>query len=329
MPRSSAPPTTPGIEKCYSVLLQERTFDSGQRAEMAPDRKKVFLVYGRDQNAFQKVMQLLNQYDLQVVEWEDAIAETKVPNPYIGDIVKAGMRLAQAFVVILSPDDDAKLKRVFHYQESKGSPEKRLMGQPRPNVLYEAGFAMGIEESRTILIEVGTIRRITDIDGRHLVRTSNNKWCYQLFRRLRIAGCDISDAKIVDDRDCREIEPMKEPPTGKPTRGPDYQVPKSDNSKKLQDILTNYGGPTQNDWRTNSRSKEYPIMKAAEEEAQRHPFRVGERVYIQQHYKSPFNGKFGYITKEWRRPYHYWVEFKDYDDLPDTAFHVMYLTRCD
>src|SRR5437660_4599630 len=49
------------------------------------------------------------------------------------------MAKVQAVVVLFSPDDEAKLRAEF-ITRSDGPGEKKLRGQPRPNVLFEAGL---------------------------------------------------------------------------------------------------------------------------------------------------------------------------------------------
>lgn len=71
--------------------------------------------------------------------------------------------------------------------------------QPRPNVLFEAGMALGKYPERTVLISIGSYRKFTDIDGRHLIRLSNSLASRQaLAGRLRVAGCavDIEDKSL-------------------------------------------------------------------------------------------------------------------------------------
>lgn len=67
---------------------------------------------------------------------------TKKTNPYIGDILDNTMAKVQAVVVLFSPDDEARLRAEF-LTRSDGPSEKKLRGQPRPNVLFEAGLALG------------------------------------------------------------------------------------------------------------------------------------------------------------------------------------------
>ena len=46
--------------------------------------------------------------------------------------------------------------------------------QPRTNVILEASLALGAHSDKTIIVQVGDIRDISDIAGKHLVHLSNS-----------------------------------------------------------------------------------------------------------------------------------------------------------
>lgn len=101
------------------------------------------------------------------------------------------MAKAQAVVVLFSPDDEAKLKSEFQTKTDSAS-EKKLTGQPRPNVLFEAGLALGRHPEKTVLVEVGKLRKFTDVAGRHIVRLTNDyARRNDLANRLAKIGCSV------------------------------------------------------------------------------------------------------------------------------------------
>jgi len=93
-------------------------------------------------------------------------------SPYIGQILDIAFDAAQAIVVLLTPDDIAYLRR--EYATGDDDPEREPLAQARPNVLFEAGMAMGRNPERTILVELGKLRPFSDVAGRHAVRMDDS-----------------------------------------------------------------------------------------------------------------------------------------------------------
>src|SRR5207248_196172 len=113
-------------------------------------------------------------------------------SPYVGDILDRGFEQAQAVVVLFTPDDEARLREQYRNTNEKQS-EADLKPQPRPNVLFEAGMAFGKNSVRTILVEFGQLRGMSDIAGRHTIRMDNSaERRHELAQRLEDAGCPIN-----------------------------------------------------------------------------------------------------------------------------------------
>ena len=71
--------------------------------------------------------------------------------------------------------------------------EKGFTPQARPNVLFEAGMAMGRDDKRIVLVEVGKLRPFSDVGGRHAVRLNSSTERRQEFaQRLESAGCLVN-----------------------------------------------------------------------------------------------------------------------------------------
>ena len=154
--------------------------------------RKVFVVHGRDTFARDELFKYLRAIDLHPIEWSEAVQMTGKSNPHIWDILTKAFSEAHAILVLLTPDDETRLREELH---SKGEQahEIELYGQARPNVLFEAGMAMGRSEDRTILVELGVLRPFSDIAGRHTVRLDNSPQRRQeLAQRLRAAGCPVN-----------------------------------------------------------------------------------------------------------------------------------------
>ena len=134
----------------------------------------------------------LRSIGLHPLEWSEAVLAAGGGAPYIGTILEKAFEIAQAVVVLMTPDDEARLRRAFH-QTGDGLHETRVTPQARPNVLFEAGMAMGRSAERTIIVELGNLRPFSDIAGRHVVRLNNTSQRRQeLAQRLQAAGCPVN-----------------------------------------------------------------------------------------------------------------------------------------
>ncbi len=97
-----------------------------------------------------------------------------------------------AVLVLFTPDDEVRLKEAFR-DSSDPDYEAELTEQARPNVLFEAGMAMGRNADQTVLVELGELRPFSDVAGRHVVRLDNSVGQRQdLAQRLRTAGCSVN-----------------------------------------------------------------------------------------------------------------------------------------
>jgi hypothetical protein len=62
----------------------------------------------------------------------------------------------------------------------------------RPNVLFEAGLALGLHREKTILVEIGRVRGLSDLAGKHMLRLTNDQATRNaLANRLEMAGCKV------------------------------------------------------------------------------------------------------------------------------------------
>ena len=92
----------------------------------------------------------------------------------------------------MTPDDEARLIEQYR-NENEPTYETQFTPQPRQNVLLEAGMALGRNPARTVLIEVGELRPISDIVGRHTVRLNNSVGKRQdIIDRLENAQCAVN-----------------------------------------------------------------------------------------------------------------------------------------
>src|SRR5207248_5589447 len=129
------------------------------------DRRKIFVVHGRDSEVVDRMFEFLRALDLAPQEWEPLVAATGMMTPVLNDVVARGLSAgsAQAVVVLLTPDDIVTLHPTLR-QRNDPLDETTQVLQARPNVLIELGMALGAYRASTLIIEFGRLRRIADLD---------------------------------------------------------------------------------------------------------------------------------------------------------------------
>jgi predicted nucleotide-binding protein len=166
----------------------------GRKTKTAGTKDTVFVAYGRNEQLRKSMFNFLRALSLKPLEWEKVILLAKRANPQVEEAIDAAMAKAAAVLVLFSPDDEARLKEDF--ADSKA--EMKLMGQPRANVIFEAGLSLGRHPEKTLLVEVGRLRKFSDIAGRHVVKLTNDFGKRNdLANRLEKIGCKV-DRKGTD-----------------------------------------------------------------------------------------------------------------------------------
>ena len=178
---------------CYVQNDRMSTLPSqnAQLARLSTENRNVFVVHGRNEKARKAIFEFLRSIGLDPLEWSEAAQSTGKATPYIGEILDAAFSRAHAVVVLLTPDDEARLREPFQ-SDSDPPYETQLTGQARPNVLFEAGMAMARDQDRTVLVELGQLRPFSDIAGRYAIRLNNSTQLRQeLAQRLQAAKCPV------------------------------------------------------------------------------------------------------------------------------------------
>jgi predicted nucleotide-binding protein len=134
--------------------------------------REVFVVHGRNEQVREAVFTFLRAIGLHPIEWAQAIRWTGHASPYIGQVLDTAFDRAQAVVVLMTPDEIAYLQPALG--QGPADREVQPAAQARPNVLFEAGMAMGRDARRTVLVELGEVRPFSDVAGRHSVRLTND-----------------------------------------------------------------------------------------------------------------------------------------------------------
>lgn len=163
-------------------------------AERLPRQQGVFVIHGRDDRFVGKMYEFLSLLGLRPMEWEPLVGMAgHGPAPVLHDVIRNGLREAQAIVALLTPDDVVHL-----HPELRGIMEDQHeltpACQPRPNVLMELGIALYAYRERTIVVRAGSIRPIADLGGINYVAFDGREASRaKLVERLKIAGCSVDD----------------------------------------------------------------------------------------------------------------------------------------
>lgn len=154
-------------------------------------RDRVFIVHGRNWRARDAMIQFLHTLQLQPLTWRQAVSLTGETSPTTFEVVEAGLQSACAIIVLITPDEQTRLRD--HLVEAGGDSQAGF--QPRPNVILEAGMALALAPERTILVQLGETREISDLTSFNYVKLTNDaKDRRDLVARLQDGGChpDVS-----------------------------------------------------------------------------------------------------------------------------------------
>lgn len=154
--------------------------------------KRVFVIYGRNRSAYSAMVSFLQSLGLDAQDFTE-VGDEVGASAFIGDIVQGGMDRAQAYVVLLTPDERAALHPKLRKGGDSGEESERW--QARPNVLLEAGMALAIAPKRTLLVVLGKVALPSDLAGRRYIRLDNSTGTRkELKEGLKAIGCPIKEA---------------------------------------------------------------------------------------------------------------------------------------
>jgi hypothetical protein len=184
-------------------------------AQNKRDPTRVFVVYGRNTQAYDAMVRFLQSLRLDPRDFMEIRNELQGA-PFIGNIVRTGMERAQAIVVMFTPDEFTSLRpSLVRGHDSQADRER---WQARPNVLLEAGMALALDERRTIPVVIGNVELPSDLDGRHVIRLNNSPPARAALKdALRAVGCDLEESgRWFDVPFAGDFETCLQPP-GAPT----------------------------------------------------------------------------------------------------------------
>jgi predicted nucleotide-binding protein len=155
--------------------------------------RNVFVVHGRDGQAAEALFGFLEALGLHPLGWETLVAATRTASPYLRDVIVQGIAMAQAAVVLMTPDDAVWLHADLREPDDDDQEALPAM-QARPNVILELGMALATYADRTIVLVAGKHRPMADLGGLNYVRLTNGDQCLdKIRRRLLTAGCQVSE----------------------------------------------------------------------------------------------------------------------------------------
>ena len=142
----------------------------------------VFLVHGRNKQIIRAVKLFLTSIGIHPISWEEAVQYTGKGAPDTLEVVKKGIEMTKATIVLFSGDDFVHLRPEF------GSEQNGF--QARPNVILEAGLALGlVGPERTIFLRTGDHREISDLKGINYINLGNSfEERNAVVARLKTAG---------------------------------------------------------------------------------------------------------------------------------------------
>lgn len=158
---------------CPEQRPQGRARRSSGKPVVTISNNSIFVVHGRDTQLNADIFAFLRSIELNPLEWSQAIKSAKGANPHVDEVIYNAMDKVQGVLVVFSPDEEARLKSKFCSPKDAKKGLCTLDGQARPNVIFEAGLALGAHSKKTLLVQVGDVRDISDIAGKHMVHLSN------------------------------------------------------------------------------------------------------------------------------------------------------------
>jgi predicted nucleotide-binding protein len=164
----------------------------GDAEDQQPPRDRVFVIHGRDESAKAALFALLRALDLKPTEWSTAVSWAGGGAPMIRDVLRAGFSHCWAVVALFTPDDLGELRWMLRDHQQDGPHETSQTGQARQNVVFETGAALAIRPERTVLVEFGHTRPLSDLAGYQWVRIGESaEWRQDLAERLRQSGAEV------------------------------------------------------------------------------------------------------------------------------------------
>ena len=149
------------------------------------------MIHGRDNALATRFYDLLRAVDLRPLEWDNLIEAAGGAALSLTDVVARAPGLAQATLVLLSPDNTVELDADPALADDIPL-ERAPARQARPNVLFELGLVQMAYPGRTVIVEVGNVPPLSDLAGLNVIRFDGSVQAIRkVLSRLEVAGCAV------------------------------------------------------------------------------------------------------------------------------------------
>ncbi len=155
--------------------------DRDDAPEPAPNPHEIVVVHGRGTARTAFFFELLRRLGLRPLAFDELAVRSGAGSPSTREVMRLAFARAQAVIVLFTAEDLAGLR-----------PDLPGLPQPHLHVLFEAGVAIALQHTRTIIVEVPPLSGLLDLADIHAVRfaAGTPEERYQLVRKLRAAGCE-------------------------------------------------------------------------------------------------------------------------------------------
>lgn len=172
---------TANILKEGNNFLITKQKSTAEKTSIDAKNRKIFIVYGHDENALLKVSQFLEKLDFTPIVLSDKSNGGKTIIEKLEENADVGFA-----IVLYTPDDLVKK-------------DKEEYKQPRPNVIFEYGYFMAkLGRDRVALLQKDEVKENSDILGTAYIKMDDNEgWKMQVAKELKAAGYDVDLNKIL------------------------------------------------------------------------------------------------------------------------------------
>lgn len=136
-------------------------------------KPSVFVIHGRNRAYLNKLLELLRRLGI------DAHTFDSIPkrgSPTVIELLEGWICRVNAVIVLLTPDDEGRLKGT-----------RSLKPRARQNVVFEAGYSLIAVRDKSLVVELGDVEHLTDMEGIHIVK--DTRWSsaleWNIAKRMR------------------------------------------------------------------------------------------------------------------------------------------------